>query len=470
MDSLKAALRLAKHDTVKCNILNTMTEIENDDALWPAYNEEAFTIAKTHLKTESDTLLIKFYKSKLGACYINKGYYEQYVKENSAAALENYNKAVDILNSVNHLIGLASAYNNIGSVYENIGDVKKAIDYYNLSLSFKEKTGDSQAAALPLNNIGMIFHRQKDFTSAIKYYLRSIDISKRNQNAHGIAYASNNLGLTYQRMKNYKMAEAYFKIAVNNWEGSNNKRMLSYAYNNLGCLYNETGKPKEAREVLNKGYEIALSLNDKHVQAYTNLNYARIALLEHDANSAEAQALRALKLSKELAYPENIRDVSLVLYEIYAMKKNPEESLAMYELYIRMRDSLNNEETKKASIKSDLKYEFDKKAAADSVRVMEEKKLSAEKLNHEQTQRYALYGGLALLVLFALFMVNRFRVTSRQKDIISSQKKTVEIQKSIVEEKQKEILDSIHYARRIQLSLLPQEKYIDKILSKKEKL
>ena len=46
-------------------------------------------------------------------------------------------------------------------------------------------------------------------------------------------------------------------------------------------------------------------------------------------------------------------------------------------------------------------------------------------------------------------------ITRRQKQIILRQKE-------LVEEKQKEILDSIHYARRIQKSLLPTEKYIHK--------
>jgi hypothetical protein len=36
----------------------------------------------------------------------------------------------------------------------------------------------------------------------------------------------------------------------------------------------------------------------------------------------------------------------------------------------------------------------------------------------------------------------------------------------LVEEKQKEILDSINYAKRIQMALLPNEKYIDKSLNR----
>ena len=68
--------------------------------------------------------------------------------------------------------------------------------------------------------------------------------------------------------------------------------------------------------------------------------------------------------------------------------------------------------------------------------------------------------------LFALFMVNRFRVTNKQKKVIEAQKQIVEEQKHLVDEKQKEILDSIHYAKRIQTVLMPTEKYIERNMHK----
>ena len=80
----------------------------------------------------------------------------------------------------------------------------------------------------------------------------------------------------------------------------------------------------------------------------------------------------------------------------------------------------------------------------------------------ERTQRNALYGSIALLIVFGGFMFNRFRATQKQKSII-------QVQKQVVEEKQREVLDSIHYAKRIQQSLLPTEKYIYKSLSRLKK-
>ena len=47
-----------------------------------------------------------------------------------------------------------------------------------------------------------------------------------------------------------------------------------------------------------------------------------------------------------------------------------------------------------------------------------------------------------------------YRLKKKDNVIIEGQKKEVEQQKNIIEEKQKEILDSIHYAKRIQTALL----------------
>lgn len=55
-------------------------------------------------------------------------------------------------------------------------------------------------------------------------------------------------------------------------------------------------------------------------------------------------------------------------------------------------------------------------------------------------------------------MFNRFRLTRSQRDLI-------EIQRKEVSEKNKEILDSIKYAKRIQSAILPPEPKIKKYLS-----
>ncbi|HTL83008.1 MAG TPA: 7TM-DISM domain-containing protein [Bacteroidia bacterium] len=82
---------------------------------------------------------------------------------------------------------------------------------------------------------------------------------------------------------------------------------------------------------------------------------------------------------------------------------------------------------------------------------------------------------IGFIFMMSLILGSRFSIqfvkvellqvkTQRQSHEITLQKQQVEKQKEILEEKNKEILDSIHYAKRIQDSLLPSEKYIDRKL------
>jgi hypothetical protein len=87
-----------------------------------------------------------------------------------------------------------------------------------------------------------------------------------------------------------------------------------------------------------------------------------------------------------------------------------------------MRDSLNNLSTQKESVKKEFQYQYEKKAAADSIKNEHEQSIKnaqidaqKAKLKQEQTLRYTLYGGLFLMILFAGFIFNRFKVTQKQK-------------------------------------------------------
>ena len=127
----------------------------------------------------------------------------------------------------------------------------------------------------------------------------------------------------------------------------------------------------------------------------------------------------------------------------------------MHLLYIKLRDSTNNENTRKSSVKQQFKYEFEKKEAA--LKAEQDKK---DALASEENRRQKLFLGLVAAIAFAvgivaLIVIRSLRVTKKQKRII-------EKQKHIVEEKQKEILDSIHYAKRIQRALLPSDKFIER--------
>jgi serine phosphatase RsbU (regulator of sigma subunit) len=93
-----------------------------------------------------------------------------------------------------------------------------------------------------------------------------------------------------------------------------------------------------------------------------------------------------------------------------------------------------------------------------------ESKKSKMEVLHQKQQGYFLYGGLALALLFGAFIFNRFQATSKQKRVIEAQKEKVDDAFEELEEKNREIMDSINYAKRIQNAILPSAKSVEDLL------
>jgi hypothetical protein len=178
--------------------------------------------------------------------------------------------------------------------------------------------------------------------------------------------------------------------------------------------------------------------------------YARLKQM----NKAIEMDKRALEIAKEIGFPEKIRQAAFYLSENYRKVNDYKSALENYELYILMRDSVRNQSTQKASIRTQFKIEFDRK---EQLARSEQEKINIK--NEEERQKQAIIrnsfiGGFVLVLILAIVIFRSFLQNKKKNALI-------EQQKQLVEEKQKEILDSIHYARKIQKALMPTDVYIN---------
>ena len=242
------------------------------------------------------------------------------------------------------------------------------------------------------------------------------------------------------------------------------QRDMSLSLGNIGLTYKELGEYKKALEYYAKSLAINEELGDKRSRSISLINIAQIHHELKQYRKAISFAKLALELAKEAGAINQQKLASSALYESYKKTNEPNKALKMYELFIAMRDSLQREENEREVIRQEYKYNYEKEALADSVKSAEAKKVldaqikaqSAE-LNRARTQRYALFGGVLALLLFGAYTFNRFKKSQAQNTII-------EHQKEIVEESHREITDSIAYAKRIQIAILPPARIIKKHL------
>jgi len=473
IDSLKSALLNSKHDSSSSKILVELSDIyyfSKPDTIIPLC-ETALKIIDNKLPKTSGAeknALLKIGASALnniGASYKSKG--------DIQSALTYYQKALKIQEEIKDKDGIAQSLNNIGFIYENQGDIPKALDYYHRCLKIREELTNKKGMGISLNTIGNIYYRQGDYGLALDFYNKSLKMNEDIGYTYGTAIALTAIGNIYRHTGNLTSALKNFQKGLKLFEETQNLRAIAVSLENIGSIYKDQNDARSALEYYHRSLKIREEIKDKAGIANSLTNIAQAMLQQGLMGGALDFAKHSLQIAKELNYPESIRNAAMVLKRIYKKQNKFKDAFEMYELEIQMRDSINNAETKKASIRKQFQYQYEKKAAADSVRNAEEQKVKNAQLNaqqaqlrQERTQRFALYGGLLLVVTFSGFVFNRFKITKKQKTIIESQKGQVDKAYEKLHEKNKEVMDSIHYARRIQRSLLTTEKYIGKELAR----
>lgn len=94
-----------------------------------------------------------------------------------------------------------------------------------------------------------------------------------------------------------------------------------------------------------------------------------------------------------------------------------------------------------------------------------EKELSNENLKQQKFIRNLVIAGSGFLALFLVFVFVSLSKTKKVNKLIVLQQLETKKQKHLVEEKQKEIVDSISYAKRLQEAILPPQEFVNKHLA-----
>lgn len=94
------------------------------------------------------------------------------------------------------------------------------------------------------------------------------------------------------------------------------------------------------------------------------------------------------------------------------------------------------------------------------LRQLESKQKTAE-LHQQKRVRNIFIGGFALLGGCSIVILRALQQNKKANRIISAQKLDVETKNHLIEEKQKEIIESITYAKHLQEAILPSKKFID---------
>jgi tetratricopeptide (TPR) repeat protein len=481
LSSLFADLKKDKSDTGQIKNLNYICwEYRNiglfDSALH--YANVVITKADAALSSSnlSETLRLKLIKGKadginnIGLVHLYKGDFTK--------ALEYYMKALKLNESINEKGSVAGNLVNIGGVYWYQGNFPKALEYYLKALRMDEDMKNEGNIASDFSNIGGIYHEQKDYAKALDYYLKALKLNEKLKRKRSVANNLGNIGIAYydlgmiqndpaEKDKLFKQSlDCYFK-ALKTKEEVGNKSEIAKTVGNIGIVYAEQNNFPGAFEYYQRALDIFKELGDKGGIAINLGNIGSLYNKQKNYTKAEEYQLMAAKLSEEIGDLHGVMDAHKNLSTNYFKMGDYKKAYLYQERASIAKDSLFSIEKHEDLTRKELNYEYEKKEEAIRFENDKQAAVAAAENRKQKIVITLIVIGLILVVTFTLFIFRSLRSSQKQKRIIEIQKKAVETQKHLVEEKQKEIIDSIQYAKRIQNSLLPTEKYIGRMLAKK---
>lgn len=378
-------------------------------------------------------------------------------------ALDYYSQALKIANEQNNKAGIAIQLGNMGTVYLNQTNYSKALDCYFKALKIGEELGDQSRIEIQLGNIGILYDEQQDYPRALDYYSRALKISKNRGNKDGIAGNLANIGGIYLSQAKYNKALEYYVEALKMDEELGDKNNSATIMGNIGIVYFKLGDYSQGLDYYLRALKVAEELDDRDGIARHLGNIGALYIKTGNFAQAEKYLKSALIVSTEINALNLIKENQQDLSNLYDTTGRHELAYIHYGYYILYRDSLQNEENIKKQTRIEMQYDFDKKETADSIRnieqVIQEHLKQDQEIKQQKTYTYGGVIGFMLMLLVAGVSFRAFRQKQKVNEVIA-------LQKNLVEKKQKEILDSIHYAKRIQQSLMPTEKYMHKNLTR----
>lgn len=383
-----------------------------------------------------------------------------YHDENDYIAIKEANRAIEFARKSKNLNQECVAYFHIGTAHVNTNRFSDALNYYFKSLRVAEEMGSQKMILQNYNQIGIIYSYQGNSKQAYKYFKKFLDVSLKGDNKLNIARGYNNIGISLKNEGNFEEAKTNYQKALKIFEELEFTRGLISCLSNIGVVSMELKQMDTAAVYFANAKKLAETQEDKFSLAITFINIGELNLKTKKFNQAIEYYQKALAISKDQDMLQQLRDANLGMYQCYEQMGNYENAFIFHREYLKLRDSIANDETNGKLNQAEQNYE---ELKLEKIRQEEEQKnqlqkaedkrlLAEERAFNEETKKYIwvlILVSLSVTILIIILFL-RYKEKNKSNRILKEQRDEIAHSK-------KEITDSINYALRIQQAVLPEK-------------
>lgn len=417
VDSLKQEFLISKEDSLKLKTAHQLYAHyfdKNEDSAY-YYVSEKCRISK-------DISVEKYIKNlrQKATCLERMARYDESIKIHF--------EAIELSKKNNLKLEEADAYISLSYLYLNLKKNNEAEKYLFDAEKIYLEINDKELLANCYNAFGTFYKNQEEYNKAIEYHTKSLEIRKELKDSLGMSFSFNNIGIVHKQMEDYNTALTYYKESLKIKEKLNNVKGQAGSNINISDILLTQKKYAEAAKYVEKGILLA--------------------------DSAKAQLFLSIGYQKA--------------HSIFAGLGRMDKAYEYSQKYNQLYEKLYNESSNRAITEMETKYASEKKQREIEM-LNAQNEINQMQLDKANNLKKIFIAGsfLILIVIFALFFGfnSKRKALKMQQEInqkLEEKNEKILHQSLIIEQKNKDITDSINYAKRIQEALMPSKTEINK--------
>jgi signal transduction histidine kinase len=287
-------------------------------------------VAQDQKLIDSLETLLKNSKQDTSRIVILQKLYVQYLYNDSAKAMDYALQNLYISLESEYKKGEAKAYNNIGNICHTYGNYKDAMEYYQKAMNIFETIGDKYNAAGLKLNIGNMQFEQGDFDGALKNYISSIKTFEELGKKQELASSYGNIGFIYQNQGNVPEAINSKNMALKIYKELSDSLNIAMIWIDLGSIANDQGKYPETLKYYLDALRILEKSDARKSLCGLYINLGNLYYYMDNAQESLKYYTGALKLAQKGSYKSMLALTTSNLANLYAEEGNFDKALNNY--------------------------------------------------------------------------------------------------------------------------------------------
>ncbi len=338
-------------------------------------------------------------------------------KTNEGEQVILVNEALSFFENLKNSLGISRANAICAGMFDQFGQYEKAMHHALNAVKASELINDKSNKGDCYTLLGQIYSRIYDYSNAIIALKTGLEIRKNNNEEKAMASSLNLIARNYVLDKKYVEAKKYYEESLVLRETISDLSGIPWTYLGLASLFTETKEWNLSLDFYNKA-EQSNQNKEQRFELLCLLGKGKICLFQNKIDDGIIYLTKAISIAHVLKIISLESEAHQLLAEAYEKSNDLKQALYHYKYYNEQRQEI----------------------------------LSNEKVNMLKHQQIA------------------FSVENAEKEAEIHRLKNVELKNAFnkialqhheLEEKSKEITDSINYAKRIQDAYLPEKELFD---------